>query len=145
MNKVIELHLKIFTNTWRQQYENLITNNNIGNANKKCQQPNNGKLHIRKSANKPSSAKKKVAIIRDSVVKNIKHYQTNRWSFKGKHVSVKSFPSTTTRSMKHYVQPTQEENQPDRFFLHLETNDLFSANETKLRQKSWSYWIYAKD
>ena len=62
------------------------------------------------------------------MVKDIKHYQVNRpKSLKDQQVSVKSFPSATIRSMKHYIQPTLEENLPDKILLHVGTKDLSSA------------------
>ena len=48
-------------------------------------------------------------------------------SLKDQHVSVKSFPCATIRSMKHYTQPTLEENQPDKILLNMRTNDLSSS------------------
>ena len=72
------------------------------------------------------------------MAKNKKHYQMNRSkSLKDQQVSVKSFPGVTIRSMKHYIQPTSEENQPDKISLHVGTNGLSPAkNAKKSRQKS---------
>ena len=50
----------------------MIADSNIDNNHKKRPQQNNGKVHLKGSTNKPSSAEKKVAIIGDSMVKNIK-------------------------------------------------------------------------
>lgn len=50
----------------------------LNNHNRKRQQQNNGKVNWKESANKPSSAEKKVAIIGDSMVKSIKHYYMNK-------------------------------------------------------------------
>ena len=48
-------------------------------------------------------------------------------SLKDQHVPVQNFPGAKIRSIKHYIQPTLEENQPDKILLHVEMNDLSPA------------------
>ena len=56
----------------------LITGSNIDNDNKKRQQQNSGKVHFNVTANKPYSAKKKVAIIDGLMAENIKNCPVNK-------------------------------------------------------------------
>ena len=105
----------------------MITNSDIGNNNKKRRQQSDGKVYLKESAKKRFSAKKN-AIIGNSKAKNIKHYQLNRSKLlKDQQVFVKSFPGKTIRSMKHYIQPTLEENKLDEILLHVGNNNLSSA------------------
>ena len=106
----------------------MITDSNIDNGNKQRQQQNNGKVHLKESSKRPSSFKKKAAIIGDLMAKNIKHCQLNRSRLlKDQPVSFKSFPGATIRSMKHYIQAMLKENESDKILLLVGTNDLSSA------------------
>ena len=51
--------------------------------------------------------------------------------FKGQHVTVKSFPVATIRSMKHYIKLTLENNQPDKIILNVRINYLSSVKNAK--------------
>ena len=57
-------------------------------------------------------------------------------SLKYQQVSVKSFPSAMIRSMKHYIQPTLEENQPDKILLHVGTNKTTQKEQLELQQNN---------
>ena len=117
----------------------MITDSSIDNDNKKRRQQNNGKVHLKESAEKPSSAKKgcyywwfdgeKYKALQIEQIKSLKDQQ----------VSVKSFPGALIRSMKRYIQPTLEENQPTKFYYMWEPMiTLQPKMPKKLRQKSWS-------
>ena len=46
------------------------------------------------------------------------------------HKMTRQIPGATIRSKKHYNQPTLEENQPDKIWLHVGTSNLSPAKNT---------------
>ena len=70
------------------------------------------------------SNKKTVAIVGDSIVRNVPSRSLNQ-SFKEYSSGAKSFPGATTQDMKDYIKPTIS-GKPDMVILHTGTNDLKS-------------------
>ena len=62
--------------------------------------------------NESKPVKKKVFILRDSIIKHVKSK-----------VYVKDLPGARVRCIQHYVRPTIKEN-PDHIIIHVGTNDL---------------------
>ena len=68
------------------------------------------------------SAKKKVFLLGDSIIKHVKNYSLSK-SLDNCKVCVKDFPGARVRCMKGYVRRTIRKN-PDHTILHVGTNDL---------------------
>ena len=66
--------------------------------------------------------KKVTTILGDSMIKDIKGWKLNK-SLKEDFIVVKSFPGATIECMTHYVKPSINQ-KPDRFVIHIGTNDL---------------------
>ena len=74
------------------------------------------------SQNKGGTNPKKILLVGDSTVKNIKEWRLNkRIKFS---VAVKSIPGATTKGMKHHIKECLEDNSPDSIILHVGTNNL---------------------
>ena len=68
--------------------------------------------------------KRRVTILGDSMVKDIKQWELQR-SLPNHKLFSKTFPGATTKDMGHYVKPSLT-HEPDLLFLHTGTNDLRS-------------------
>ena len=68
------------------------------------------------------SAKKKVFILGDSIIKHVKSYSLSE-SLDNCKICVKDLPGARVRCMQDYVRPTIREN-PNHIILHVGTNDL---------------------
>ena len=68
------------------------------------------------------SAKKKMFVLGDSIIKHVKSYSLSK-SLDNCKVYVKDFPGARVRCMQDYVRPTIREN-PNHIILHVGTNDL---------------------
>jgi len=76
---------------------------------------------------KSNTSKRCVAVIGDSIIKEIKgHLLTTE----EERVVVKSFPGATTKQMYHYANPTLEM-KPDTLIIHCGTNDLKHTEDDK--------------
>ena len=74
------------------------------------------------SQNKGGTNLKKILLVGDSTVKNIKEWRLNkRIKFS---VAVKSIPGATTKGMKHHIKGCLEDNSLDSIILHVGTNNL---------------------
>ena len=93
----------------------------------------NGNVTVRKKSKKKaekkeSDKKRYVAVVGDSILKEVKGHLL---STKKENVVVKSFSGATTKQMFDYVKPTLEM-EPDQLIIHVGTNDLrkFENNDT---------------
>ena len=73
-------------------------------------------------SNESKSAKKKVFILGDSIIKHVKSYSLSE-SLDNCKICVKDLPCARVRCMQDYVRPTIREN-PNHIILHVGTNDL---------------------
>ena len=73
-----------------------------------------------------NSGKRSVAILGDSMVRNIRHWKVGKLCPKDK-IYVKSFPGADVQDMAHYSLPTAKRN-PDVIFVHCGTNDLKNSS-----------------
>ena len=81
--------------------------------------------------NDPDSSEQKnkksvTCIIGDSMLKNVQGWKMNK-KLPNDFTVVKSFSGATTECMHDYVKPSIKQ-KPDRFIIHVGTNDLKSAN-----------------
>ena len=114
----INNQIKKINNTEQRGNNNNKSTNEENNENEeKRNEENNGDSGI-----DPKSVNKKVFIVGDSIVKNIKGYELTQ-SLENCKVHVKDFPGARVRCIQDYVQPTLHQN-PDHIILHVGTNDL---------------------
>ena len=101
----------------------------VTKRNKEKKNKENNKLSQSDNNDSKQSYKKKnvTCIIGDSMVKNIKGWKINK-SLEKDFVVVKSFSGATTDCMKDYIKPAIKQ-KPDRFIVHIGTNDL-KSNDT---------------
>lgn len=95
-------------------------NNNGKNATK-----DNGPTDNNEKINGNNSKKSVTCIIGDSMIKNIQSWKLNK-NLKKTFVVTKSFSGATTEDMYDYVKPAIK-HKPNRFLVHVGTNDLKSA------------------
>ena len=82
---------------------------------------------------KPSE-KRSVAIIGDSMIKNIRHWEISKFCPNQK-IYVKSFPGADVTDMHHYSRPTAKRD-PDLVILHCGTNNLkLTEDPTKVAEE----------
>ena len=77
--------------------------------------------------------KKKVVIIGDSMLKQIKRQDIN-YHFHDTIAHVKIFPGATSEDMKSYIEPTLK-SKPDEVILHCGTNDLRNEEPQEIAEK----------
>ena len=83
----------------------------------------------RNGLQRDSDDRRTVAIIGDSMIKDLKFKDFQSRCPKEK-IYVKSYPGSTIRDMTHYIQPTAERN-PDAIFLHTGTNSLKDSESSE--------------
>ena len=85
-------------------------------------------LHETKKRVTVSTSKQTVAIIGDSIIKNL---HGNKLSNKERNVIVRSFPGATTEDIKDYCKPIAKR-EPDVCIIHAGTNDLKNKDELSI-------------
>lgn len=88
----------------------------------------------RTNNNEKKEKKNVTCIIGDSMIKNIKGWNMNK-SLENDFVVVKSFSGATTDCMNDYIKPSIKQ-KPDRFIVHVGTNDLRSQETPSSIAKS---------
>ena len=90
--------------------------------------------HSEKNTDKDQSKNKRIYILGDSMIKNLKGWEMSK-KLKNTNVCVKHFAGAKVRSMKDYVKPSLRK-KPDHIVLHVGTNDLVSDRPPDLIAKS---------
>ena len=83
----------------------------------------------RNGLSRDPSERRTVAIIGDSMIKDLKFKDFQSRCPKEK-IYVKSYPGSTIRDMTHYIRPPAERN-PDAIFLHIGTNSLKDSESSE--------------
>ena len=94
------------------------TSNQDGNEQKKSNS------YSEKNSDKDQSKNKRIYILGDSIIKNLKGWETSK-KLKNTDVHVKHFAGSKVKCMKDHIKPSLRE-KPDHIVLHVGTNDLVS-------------------
>ena len=107
--------------------QNIKQKNNFPNVTRRKIPP--AEKNQTKSKPKKKKSKNTIAVLGDSIIKEIKGYQLKRSLGNKNNVIVRSFTGASVQNMTNYAVPTLEEN-PKKVILHIGTNNLSSKDDS---------------